>query len=144
MNAGAITGTWRGKSLEKLYAELGWEPLRGRRWSRRLTLFYKIINNLTPIYTKDLIPPLQQLQYSIFLIEITHTRISLQLKSLIVQKKDTKRKNQRANGIADFPGSRVLTGFQLIKCVFSCFLNLHKFGSSLMLIGISFQTLRAE
>ena len=27
----------------------------------------------------------------------------------------------RANRIADLPGSRVLTGFQLIKYVFSCF-----------------------
>ena len=63
--ARAITGTWRGTSREKLYAELGWEPLNGRRWSRRLTLFYKIINNLTPIYTKDPIPPLQQFQYSL-------------------------------------------------------------------------------
>ena len=63
--ARAITGTWRGTSREKLYAELGWEPLSGRRWSRRLTLFYKIINNLTPIYTKDPIPPLQQFQYSL-------------------------------------------------------------------------------
>ena len=33
----AVTGTWR----EKLYAELGWESLSARRWSRRLTLFYK-------------------------------------------------------------------------------------------------------
>ena len=30
-----------------------------------LTLFYKIINNLTPVYTKDPIPPLQQFQYSL-------------------------------------------------------------------------------
>ena len=63
--ARAITGTWRGTSREKLYAELGWESLSGRRWSRRLTLFYKIINNLTPVYTKDPIPPLQQFQYSL-------------------------------------------------------------------------------
>ena len=32
----------------------------------------------------------------------------------------------------------------VIKHVFSCFLNRHKVGSSLMLIGISFQALRAE
>ena len=65
-------------------------------------------------------------------------------KSNNTKRKDVKRKNQRANGITDLPGSRVLTGFQHIKCVFSCFLNWHKVGSSLMLIGISFQTLRAE
>ena len=27
----AVTGTWRGTSREKLYAELGWEPLSCRR-----------------------------------------------------------------------------------------------------------------
>ena len=42
----AVTGTWRGTSREKLCAELGWESLSSRRWSRRLTLFYKMMNNL--------------------------------------------------------------------------------------------------
>ena len=60
-----MTGTWRGTSRAKLYAELGWESLSSRRWSRRLTLFYKIINNLTPLYTKEPIPPLHQLSYSL-------------------------------------------------------------------------------
>ena len=61
--ARAITGTWRGTSREKLYTELGWESLNCRRWSRRLILFYKILNNLTPIYMKDPFPPQRQLQY---------------------------------------------------------------------------------
>ena len=61
----AVSGTWRGTSREKLYAELGWESLSLRRWSRRLTLFYKIVNNLTPNYTRDPIPPHQQSQYSL-------------------------------------------------------------------------------
>ena len=61
----AVSGAWRGTSREKLYAELGWESLSLRRWSRRLTLFYKIVNNLTPDYTRDPIPPLQQFQYSL-------------------------------------------------------------------------------
>ena len=61
----AVTGTWRGTSREKPYTELGWESLSSRRWSRRLTLFYKIINNLSPAYTKDPIPPLHQSQYSL-------------------------------------------------------------------------------
>ena len=60
----AVSGAWRGTSREKVYAELGWESLSLRRWSRRLTLFYKFINNLTPGYTKDPIPPLRQSQYS--------------------------------------------------------------------------------
>ena len=61
----AVSGTWRGTSREKLYAELGWESLSSRTWSRRLTLFYKIINNLTPLYTKEPIPPLRQSNYSL-------------------------------------------------------------------------------
>ena len=56
----AITGALRGTSREKLYTELGWESLSCRRWCRRLTLFFQIINNLTPVYTKDPIPPLRQ------------------------------------------------------------------------------------
>ena len=61
----AVTGTWRGTSREKLYAELGWERLSCRRWSRRLMLFYEIINNLTSEYTMDPIPPIQQSLYSL-------------------------------------------------------------------------------
>ena len=41
----AVTGTWKGTSREKLYAELGLESLSSRRWSRRLTWFYKIITS---------------------------------------------------------------------------------------------------
>ena len=63
--ARAITGTWKGISREKLYSELGWESLTCRRWSRRLTFFYKIINNLTPAYAKDLIQPLNQSNYTL-------------------------------------------------------------------------------
>ena len=59
----AITGTWRGTSQENLYTEIGWESLNCRRWSRRLTLLYKILNNLTPIYMKDHFPPQRPLQY---------------------------------------------------------------------------------
>ena len=61
----AVTGTWRGTSREKLYAELGWESLSFRRWSRRMTLFYKIMNNLTPWYTKEPIPPPYHSHYSL-------------------------------------------------------------------------------
>ena len=59
----AVTGTWRGTSRDKLHTELGWESLSSRRWSRRLTLFYKFVNNLCPEYTVDPIPPLHQSQY---------------------------------------------------------------------------------
>ena len=52
-----VTGTWKVTSREKLYAELGWESLSSRRWSRRLTLFYKIINNLTRQWDGGHAPP---------------------------------------------------------------------------------------
>ena len=61
----AVTGAWRGTSREKLYAELGWESLNFRRWSRRLTLFFKIVNNLTPLYSKEPIPLLHRSNYSL-------------------------------------------------------------------------------
>ena len=63
--ARAITGAWRGTSRENMHTELGWESLSCRRWCRRFTLFFKIINNLTPVYTKNPIPPRQQSYYSL-------------------------------------------------------------------------------
>ena len=45
----AITGSWL----------LGWESLTDRRWCRCLFHFYKIQNNLTPLYLKDPIPPIR-------------------------------------------------------------------------------------
>ena len=39
------------------------ESLNCRRWSRRLILFYKILNNLTPFCMKDPLPPQRPLQY---------------------------------------------------------------------------------
>ena len=61
----AITGTWRGSSRMKLCNELGWESLNPRWWSRRLTVFYKMINNLTPGYTRDPISEPQLAHYSL-------------------------------------------------------------------------------
>ena len=61
--ARAVTGTWKGTSREKLYIELGWESPSSRRWSRRLILFYKIMNNLAPLYTKEPIPQPHQKNY---------------------------------------------------------------------------------
>ena len=53
----AITGTWKGTNLDKVYEQLGCESLTDRRWFRRLTYFYKIYNNYTPEYLKSPIPP---------------------------------------------------------------------------------------
>ena len=61
----AVTGAWRGTSREKLYAGLGWESSNFRRWSRRLNLFFKIVNDLTPLYSKELIPLLHRSNYSL-------------------------------------------------------------------------------
>ena len=41
---------------KKIYEELGRESLNGRRWSRRLILFFRFINNLAPEYTRHPIP----------------------------------------------------------------------------------------
>ena len=52
----AITGAIRGTSREKLYAELGLESLKFRRWSRKLACFYKIQSTGLPKYLLQLIP----------------------------------------------------------------------------------------
>ena len=51
-----VTGCWQGTSREKLYDELGWESLSDRRWGRRMSLYYKIVNGLTPAYLFDHVP----------------------------------------------------------------------------------------
>ena len=61
----AVSGTYKGTSREKLYAELGWESLSSRRWSRCLILIYKLINDLAPKYTTDPIAPLRQSRYAL-------------------------------------------------------------------------------
>ena len=50
-----VSGCWQGTNREKLYGELGWESLSERRWSRRMTMFYKILNGMAP-YLLDHIP----------------------------------------------------------------------------------------
>ena len=37
-----VSGCCQGTSRERLYEERGWESLSERRWSRRMTIFYKI------------------------------------------------------------------------------------------------------
>ena len=51
-----VTGTWKGTSRDKIYAQLGWESLHNRRELRRMTQFYKIMNDLTPPYLKEPVP----------------------------------------------------------------------------------------
>ena len=51
-----VTGCWQGSSRLKLYDELGWESLSDRRWGRRMSLYYKIVNGLTPAYLFEHVP----------------------------------------------------------------------------------------
>ena len=51
-----VSGCWQGTSREKLYNDLGWESLSDRRWSRRMTTFYKILNGMAPSYLLDHLP----------------------------------------------------------------------------------------
>ena len=52
----AITGAIKGTSREKIYSELGLESLQDRRWYRKLCVFYKILNSVSPKYFNDIIP----------------------------------------------------------------------------------------
>ena len=47
-----VTGAWRGTNTDKIYEELGWESLYHRRYYRRMTLFYKIVNEYTREYLR--------------------------------------------------------------------------------------------
>ena len=51
-----ITGAIRGTSRQKIYSLLGLESIQDRRWYRKLCVFYKILNNMSPIYLSDIIP----------------------------------------------------------------------------------------
>ena len=50
------TGTTKLISLNNLYKEICWDKLQKRRDDHKLTLFYKMYNNLTPYYLSSLIP----------------------------------------------------------------------------------------
>ena len=74
----AVSGAWRGTNSDKSFEELCWESLAHRRWYRRLCLFYKIMNNSTPEYTRRYLPTFKQNPYdlrrpSIFAEERTNT-----------------------------------------------------------------------
>ena len=59
-----VSGCWQGTSKEKLYDELGWVSL-SNRWARRLVIFYKIRNDLTPSYLAEHIPKRNELDISL-------------------------------------------------------------------------------
>ena len=60
-----VSGCWQGTSRVKLYNKLGWESLSDRRWLRRLTYFYKIVNRQTPEYLYKHIPPYHEVRYDL-------------------------------------------------------------------------------
>ena len=55
----ARIATWTTKliSITALYKEVGWESLKQRRQTHKLTLFFKMFSHLTPLYLSSLIPP---------------------------------------------------------------------------------------
>ena len=50
------TGAFKRISINNIYKEICWDKLQKRRGDHKLTLFYKIYNNLTPNYLSSLIP----------------------------------------------------------------------------------------
>ena len=50
------TGTTKLVSLDNLYKEVGWQTLHRRRQDHKITLFYKMFNQRTPVYLSSLIP----------------------------------------------------------------------------------------
>ena len=52
-----ITGATERSHINVLYEELGWHKLATRHLMHKLKWFYKIINNMSPQYLTDIIPP---------------------------------------------------------------------------------------
>ena len=50
------TGATRLVSIASLYKEIGWDSLEKRRTDHKLSSFYKISHNLTPLYLSLLVP----------------------------------------------------------------------------------------
>ena len=51
-----VTGAIKGTSKHRLMQEVGWESMSTRRKIHKLILYYKIVNNLSPTYLKELLP----------------------------------------------------------------------------------------
>ena len=61
-----VSGCWQRTSRVKLYEELGWESLADRRWGRRMALYYKIVNGLTPAYFLSMFLTKLPIHYTLF------------------------------------------------------------------------------
>ena len=55
-----VSGATKLRSIDKLFLRLGWEPLKSRRNTHKLLLFYKIIHGIAPKYLSELILSLVQ------------------------------------------------------------------------------------
>ena len=51
-----VTGGTKLTSIDSLYKETGWQRLTERREIHRLTYLYKMVNNLTPPYLRNILP----------------------------------------------------------------------------------------
>ena len=56
----AITGAIQGTSRDRIYAELGLESRKDRRWYKCLTCMFKIMHEQAPHYLINLIPKCNQ------------------------------------------------------------------------------------
>ena len=61
----AVSGAWKGTNTERIYEELGWEPLYYRRWQRRLTHFYNLIATHSPSYLYEYVPQCREVSYNL-------------------------------------------------------------------------------
>ena len=61
----AVVGAWKGTSYHKLLDELGWEYLYHRRWFRRLSHFYSIVNGNSHEYLKAVLPQPKVYNYNL-------------------------------------------------------------------------------
>ena len=52
----AVAGAWKGTSYDKLLDEFGWEYMYHRRWFRKLSNFYSIVNANSSEYLKAELP----------------------------------------------------------------------------------------
>ena len=65
-----VSGAWKGTKMDRLHEEFGWEMLGNRRWYRRVSLFYKIVNNQAPEYLRKYVPDENRNHY-----QLCHTNV---------------------------------------------------------------------
>ena len=61
----AVSGTWKGTNTDRIYEELGWEPLYYHRWMRRLIHFYKLITTHSSSYLYEYVPQCREVSYNL-------------------------------------------------------------------------------